>query len=82
MFKTSIFAALMIATVIAQSDLYSECRKCIDDGGRHCLTSSGGMSFYDSGTCCAKDSTSYFCTRSNAQKAFNFCAESSKIKNE
>ena len=82
MFKTGIFAALLASTAHAQYDNYATCGQCIANGGRQCLTSAGGVTFYDTGTCCGKDNKSIFCTKPYGQQAFNYCADQSKIKNK
>ena len=61
MIKTSLLAALMASTANAQFDTAATCRACFTSGGRQCLSSGGGITFYDTGTCCAKGSTSNFC---------------------
>jgi hypothetical protein len=65
MFKNTFLAALL-ATVVnaqAQTDSAATCRKCFDGGGRQCITSGGGVTFYDAGSCCLPGDTSTFCTK-------------------
>ena len=84
MFKSSIFigAALYTSTTSAQYDTAATCRSCIDSGGTQCLTSSGGVTFYDTATCCPKGSKTVFCSKPYGQQSFNYCADKTKIKNK
>ena len=63
MFKTTIVATFMVSTATAQYDTSATCRSCIDAGGRQCLTSSAGVTFYDTATCCPKGSKTIFCDK-------------------
>ena len=63
MFKNTILAALMASSANAQSDTWATCNACITNGGRQCLTSAGGVTFYDTGTCCKSTDKSVFCTK-------------------
>lgn len=62
MFRNTFLAAL-ISAANAQADTAATCRKCIDDGGRQCLTSGGGLTFYDTGSCCKTGDKSVFCDK-------------------
>ena len=82
MFKSTIIAALMTSVANAQLDTYATCKACLTGGGRQCLTSAGGITFYDLGTCCKAGDKSIFCDKDYGQKSFNYCASSTTIKNE
>jgi hypothetical protein len=63
MFKSTIIAALFASVANAQTDTYATCKACLSGGGTQCLTSAGGLSFYDLGTCCKSTDTSVFCNK-------------------